>query len=370
MSESAREILREVLSEQIESETEGTPTTEEIRMRHTFSEPFLRKMNSLVKMQERGQINEVVEREGSARAQGKQRQEKQVKEEVNQKESLEREQEQEEVNQEESLKGEQEQEEQENRAEKKILKRFLTINADRATRSIAAACLACVILLSAGVLGYQGLFRAGRVGTGSSASYSTAATDGIGEAETAEEYDMGADAAEDEMVEESVSDADSENAGEDAENESNGEDTENKSNVEIAGNGADEKGTGNEADDEMSAGGENAGDGVSLKVTNVTEHSVTLEISNEAGEEVSYGEAYELECYDEETGIWTAVPPENEIMYGEIAYIVPDGENVTCAVDWSDVYGSLSAGTYRLVKEIWYCEEGISYALTVEFAVD
>ncbi|MCD8149578.1 MAG: hypothetical protein LUE92_08445, partial [Clostridiales bacterium] len=252
-------------------------------------------------------------------------------------------------------------EEQQHLAEQRILRGFSEIQTNRAARRIAAACLVCVILLSAGALGYQGLLRAGRVGADSSSSYTTATTDGIGEAEIAEKYDAGTDAAEDETLEESASDADSTTDGEDAENESKGE---------SAGNGDDEKGAGNEADDEMSNGSENAGEGVSLKVTNVTDHSVTLEISNEAGEEVSYGEAYELECYDEEVGIWTVVPPENEIMYGEIDYNVPDGEIVICEVDWSDAYGSLSAGTYRLVKEIWYCEKETSYALAVEFEID
>ncbi|MCD8149577.1 MAG: hypothetical protein LUE92_08440, partial [Clostridiales bacterium] len=71
MSESAQGILREVLSELMESEAEGTPTTEEIRMKHTFSESFLRKMRSLVKMQESGRINAKEEKEQEKRTQGK-----------------------------------------------------------------------------------------------------------------------------------------------------------------------------------------------------------------------------------------------------------------------------------------------------------
>ncbi len=413
MRESAQDILREVLSEQMNTEAGGVPPTDEIRKIHTFSASFLKKMCSLVKRQERelkqaeqpelmreekkqvqkkqaeeeraerelGQVEQIQaeqpelmrEEKEQAQEEGEESQKKRVKEEGEESQEKrgqeegeesqkkrgqeEGEEPQEKRGQEE---GEEAQEEQKHQAERKVLRGFSAIQVNRATRRIAAACLVCVILLSTGILGYQGLLRAGRIGADSSASYSTAVTDGIGGAETAEEYDTGADAAEEETAEESVSAAGSETDGEDAGNGSNGE---------SAGNEADENGAGNE-DDEVSAGGENARDGVSLKVTNVTDYSATLEISNEAGEEVSYGETYELECYDDKTGDWVAVPLKNEVAYEEIAYIVPEGEAVTCVVDWSEAYGSLSEGTYRMVKEIWYCEEEKSYVLKVEFVIE
>ncbi|MCD8218408.1 MAG: hypothetical protein LUD01_10330, partial [Clostridiales bacterium] len=115
---------------------------------------------------------------------------------------------------------------------------------------------------------------------------------------------------------------------------------------------------------------ENDYEGASFTVENSTDSSIMLEVRNETGEEFSYGDDYVLEYYNEEIDTWTAVPAENEVEQEDIIYTAQDGDVSIWKTDWSEIYGALSAGTYRIAKEIQSCEDEICYTLTTEFEVE
>lgn len=93
--------------------------------------------------------------------------------------------------------------------------------------------------------------------------------------------------------------------------------------------------------------------GVFMEVTEVTDHSLKLELTNETDLDVQYGDDYLLEVLDEESGGWAQVSYlDPDIAFHDIAYPVGKGEVSTWEVDWTDMYGTLDAGEYRIVKKV------------------
>lgn len=118
---------------------------------------------------------------------------------------------------------------------------------------------------------------------------------------------------------------------------------------------------------------ENNLEGVSLKVTKYTVHSLTMEISNHTDLEVQYGDDYLLEVFDEETQTWLSVPyKDTEVAFHDIAHVVKKGEPDILSVDWTLMYGKLKEGKYRIVKEISDFRgtgDYTTYTLMAEFAI-
>lgn len=114
-------------------------------------------------------------------------------------------------------------------------------------------------------------------------------------------------------------------------------------------------------------------DGVTMRVVQNTDHSVDLEVRNGTDLDIQYGDDFLLEKLDEETGTWVPVHwLESEPAYHDIAYRVEKGKNSTWSVDWTDFYGELEPGTYRIVKEVMdFRDTGdyTVYTLMSEFAV-
>lgn len=118
---------------------------------------------------------------------------------------------------------------------------------------------------------------------------------------------------------------------------------------------------------------ENNLDGVSLKVTECTKYSLTMEISNNTDLQVEYGEDYLLEVFDEEIQTWTSVPyKDTEVAFHDIAYVMTKGEPAVLSVDWTSMYGELEEGRYRIVKEVNDSRETgdyTTYTLMDEFEI-
>ena len=67
-----------------------------------------------------------------------------------------------------------------------------------------------------------------------------------------------------------------------------------------------------------------------------------------------------------EGDFWEEVKPLKESYILEYAtYWIPAEENVVISIDWSEFYGDLKAGTYRISKHI-YCD---AYGNDVDFDV-
>lgn len=67
---------------------------------------------------------------------------------------------------------------------------------------------------------------------------------------------------------------------------------------------------------------ENSLEGVSIEVTENTNHSLTLEVRNDTDLSVQYGDYYTLEIFDEEISTWIPVPyKDSEIAFDDLAYM-------------------------------------------------
>ena len=95
---------------------------------------------------------------------------------------------------------------------------------------------------------------------------------------------------------------------------------------------------------------------VDIKVLAVTPTSLRVRLTNNGDEDISLGDDYEkIEVYDKAADTWTECSKLDEIAYHDILRVVKPGDEQNWYdwyVDWTDVYGSLEAGHYRLQKNI------------------
>ena len=95
---------------------------------------------------------------------------------------------------------------------------------------------------------------------------------------------------------------------------------------------------------------------VDIKVLAVTPTSLKVRLTNNGDEDISFGDDYEgIEVYDEATDTWMECKKQYEIACHDILHFVKSGDKQNWFdwyVDWANVYGSLEAGHYRLLKNI------------------
>ena len=88
----------------------------------------------------------------------------------------------------------------------------------------------------------------------------------------------------------------------------------------------------------------------------VTPTSLNVRLTNNGDEDISFGDDYEgIEVYDEATDTWMECQKQYEIACHDILHFVKSGDKQNWFdwyVDWTNVYGSLGAGHYRLQKNI------------------
>lgn len=95
---------------------------------------------------------------------------------------------------------------------------------------------------------------------------------------------------------------------------------------------------------------------VDIKVLEVTPTSLKVRLTNNGDEDISFGDDNEgIEVYDETTDTWKECQKQYEIACYDILHFVKSGDKQNWFdwyVDWTNVYGSLGAGHYRLQKNI------------------
>lgn len=118
---------------------------------------------------------------------------------------------------------------------------------------------------------------------------------------------------------------------------------------------------------------ENNFDGVSMEVIQNTAKSATIQIQNITDLQVQYGDYYDLEVFDEETGEWNIVPYIlDNYGFHDIAYTTQKDMPSEWKVDWTVFHGSLDPGKYRIVKDFMDFRgtgDYTKYTLTAEFIV-
>ena len=102
---------------------------------------------------------------------------------------------------------------------------------------------------------------------------------------------------------------------------------------------------------------ENDLEDVSMVVTEATDTSAEIRIENDSDLYFWYADTYSLEYFNEETGSWEQIPETGEYSYHDLAYHVLAGESSRWQTDWTERYGSLEDGTYRIVKILYEGQE-------------
>ncbi len=117
--------------------------------------------------------------------------------------------------------------------------------------------------------------------------------------------------------------------------------------------------------------------GLSVSVTDVTADGCTLVFTrtgeNDTVLSTTVGYRLEKDFY----GLWE--PVKNTLAEGEIVEFsqeridLPAGESVSFEIDWTEYYGTLSAGTYRISKGVTAYEEGVAvgaFSYSATFTVE
>lgn len=105
--------------------------------------------------------------------------------------------------------------------------------------------------------------------------------------------------------------------------------------------------------------------GISLSVVEntVTETSAKLILKNDNGNDITFGEYYEIEVFQEDE--WHKINV--EVSFIEIAYLLKPSDSFEFNLDWGEIYGKLPSGKYRIIKEVYL--EAESLFISAEFDI-
>lgn len=108
-------------------------------------------------------------------------------------------------------------------------------------------------------------------------------------------------------------------------------------------------------------------EGVSMKINeaSLTNTKMTIIIEDINKDRYIYGEEFFIERL--ENGKWIRLTPINDDYgFNEIGYLVGEDNKLEMEQDWSNIYGVLNEGKYRLVKNVF--DNGYKY-FSVEFDI-
>lgn len=110
---------------------------------------------------------------------------------------------------------------------------------------------------------------------------------------------------------------------------------------------------------------------LSVKEGTLTSTGATVLLKNNGDKNYTYGSPYKIEKKEDDK--WYTVKTINEYLFTMPAYQLKSGETKELQLDWKIMYGELSAGNYRIVKDISFeYEEGKydTYNIAAEFIID
>ena len=92
---------------------------------------------------------------------------------------------------------------------------------------------------------------------------------------------------------------------------------------------------------------------LALKQETLSDSGASFEIVNAGSVDGYSGEYFWIEQLDEENGEWIRYPSiSNEVKFSDERWEIKNGETISFAVDWSEIYGNLREGYYRLLKNV------------------
>ena len=90
---------------------------------------------------------------------------------------------------------------------------------------------------------------------------------------------------------------------------------------------------------------------VFIKIFNVTNTGATIIIKDENKNPYNYGSWYKLEKLDNDE--WKEMDTiKDNYLFTDVAYLVDENKEIKFVMAWEDIYGKLTSGTYRLVKDV------------------
>lgn len=197
---------------------------------------------------------------------------------------------------------------------------------------VAAACIVCVIVASGSWIGLRGNFKMSQSEssalTGKTETASREESAEMGKADRADTISGNADASDTQENESTVLNQDKKENSQDSVS----------------------------TEENTSASTGMLAQNVDIKVLEVTPTSLKVRLTNNGDEDISFGDDYEgIEVYDEATDTWMECQKQYEIACHDILHLVKSGDKQNWFdwyVDWANVYSSLEAGHYRLLKNI------------------
>lgn len=118
---------------------------------------------------------------------------------------------------------------------------------------------------------------------------------------------------------------------------------------------------------------ENNLDGLSMEAVRSSTSAAILEITNDTGKEIIFGDDFKLERKNAKTGEWSSVAYKIcNFGFNSIAYPVAPNTKTKYKVNWKWLYGNLKPGTYRIVKSFLDCTDAgdnAEYTLTAIFRI-
>lgn len=114
--------------------------------------------------------------------------------------------------------------------------------------------------------------------------------------------------------------------------------------------------------------------GASMRVKEgtVTPKGLTLEITSINKNDCIYGDEYSLEAYKDKQWYLLNDIVDGRLAWDAIGYPVYNGETSEFSVDWTNIYGELGEGDYRIVKPILDfrgADDFDQYYLATEFTI-
>ena len=112
-------------------------------------------------------------------------------------------------------------------------------------------------------------------------------------------------------------------------------------------------------------------EGVTMQLKNYNAAEGDVEIWNESGRELTYGDWYEIQVYQDCN--WYSMPLIiDNVGYHDIGYPVQGQSSSIWEINWSYFYGELPKGKYRIVKDILDIREPgdfTKYYIAAEFEI-
>lgn len=104
-----------------------------------------------------------------------------------------------------------------------------------------------------------------------------------------------------------------------------------------------------------------------VKEGTLTQNDMTIIITDTTESHNIYGSAYRIDKKDGKE--WVSLKTKGDANFNGIGYNVGEDNILEMYINWTDLYGSLAKGTYRLVKSTSAPLEEINHFLSVEFTI-